>query len=291
MSKWLGAGMFVLFLCFPKTLRDGMENGLNIGLTVLMPALFPYMVASQVFYKTGGAGFLARFLKIGRLSKKGVEILVPSLFCGYPTGARLSSLAYSNGEIEKSEHRLLFSFGNVPGFGFTVSFLGGVIYQSYLLGLEIYLSYLIASVLLCGFFSRSLPTKEATYNGLKKGIPFARAFTESVTESALSMVSLIGFVCLFSAINLLCSSLSLPQSFSAFLGAFLEITSGLPTASAVFGLGATVFLVGFSGICVMFQSLVFDQKNAVNLLTLMLSRSLYGIVSVLCFYLIRLLAG
>lgn len=292
MSKWLGIGLLFLFVAFPQTVKSGIADGLETGLSVLMPALFPYMVVSQIFVKTGGAEWVSRFCRIGKLSRKGVGILIPALFCGYPTGARLSALAYNDKELSKKELNLLYAFGNVPGFGFTVSYLGGVLYGSFMLGLQIYVAYITASVLLCSLFSLKLHTEQPKSPPKHtKPTAFAAALTESVTESAIAMVSLICFVCFFSSLNHFISEFIANVEFSAVISAFLEITSGLSQTAKLFPLWISVFFGGFSGLCVLFQSLSFDRKNAVNLLNLMVSRSLYGMVSVLIFLGIHLLAG
>lgn len=292
MSKWLGIGLLALFVAFPQMVRDGIASGLENGLTVLMPALFPYMVASQIFVKTGGAQWISRRVRLGRLSPKSVGILLTSLFCGYPTGARLSALAYNDNEISKRELLLLFSFGNVPGFGFTVSYLGGMLFQSFSLGLKMYAAYIAASLLLCLFFSYALPESQKTsITATEAPLPFSTALVEGVTESSLAMVSLICFVCFFSSLNGFLAKLLPSASWSAICSAFLEITSGLPLTAGEFPLLVSVFFAGFSGLCVLFQSLYFDRKNAVNLLVLMVARSLYGIVAVLLFCGIHLLVG
>ncbi|MBP3448770.1 MAG: hypothetical protein J6K51_07105 [Clostridia bacterium] len=290
MSKWFGMVLLFLFIAFPGVVKEGISSGLEKSFLVLMPALFPYMVVSQIFIKTGGASVFSRFLQVGNLSKKGVELLVPSLFCGYPTGARLSSFAYNNNEISKRELLLLFSFGNIPGFGFTVSYLGGVLFKSFRFGVMIYLSYLTASVLLCFLFSLSLPRQSTQSAPQQKCVSFGQALTEAVTESSLSMVSLICFVCFFSSLIHLLSTLRLPSALGVCLEAFLEITYGLESLAKFYGIMPTVFFAGFSGLCVLFQSLSFDQKNAVNLPLLFTARCLYGIVSVLIFCFLQLLA-
>ncbi|MBQ7951053.1 MAG: hypothetical protein IJ278_04970 [Clostridia bacterium] len=289
MSKWLGMGLLILFVAFPQAVKSGISTGLEKGLSVLMPALFPYMVASQIFLKTGGASYLSRFIKVGRLSKKSVGILVPALFCGYPTGARLASLAYNNKEISKKELFILFSFGNVPGFGFCVSYLGGVLLGSFSIGMMIYASYLTASLILCTVFSRNKKEPETNCPTEESIRSFPSAITEAVTESSVSMVSLICFICFFSSLICLISSLPISQKLLACFSAFLEITSGLEQLLLHCNLPMVIFFTGFSGLCVLFQSLSFHKENAVNLLMLMASRCLYGIVAVFCFLLLRLL--
>lgn len=286
MSGWCGIALFVIFLCFPKIAADGISIGLEKGLLVLMPSIFPYMVVSQTVIKTGGARFLSQLFP--EKSSKLAELLVPSLFCGYPTGARLASAAYDKNEITKRELYRMYGFGNIPGFGFTVSYLGGVLYQSIRLGVQIYLSFLCASLLLFVISGKKEEPSDKT-GGIKTGkrLSFSSALVESVTESSLAMVSLICFVCFFSSLICLLCSFLFDSPLCAALCSAMEITTGLPLLMKYFPLPFAIFFTGFSGICVLFQSLSFDRKNAVNLLWLFLLRSIYGIVSVGCFYGIR----
>ncbi len=295
MSAWYAMGMLILFLLFPGIVKEGMQIGLEKGLFVLMPALFPYMVVSQLVIKTGAAQHICRMLPKKNLNPHLLELLLPSLFCGYPTGARLASMAYNEHRtITKQELRLMYAFGNIPGCGFCISFLGGVLYSDYILGVKMYLSYLLASVMLCSMgsrFQKELLCKRESSAKNPIFLPFTRAFTQSVSESAMAMVSLICFVCFFSCVISLVCAVGHNAVFSGVAAAFLEITTGLQLISQIAGKYAVVFFGGFSGICVMFQSLFFDKENAVNLLHLLGYRIIYGIGSMICFYGICLLTG
>ncbi len=289
MSRWLGIGIFILFLCYPKIAADGISKGLEKGFLVLMPAIFPYMVVSQILMKTGGATYLERIFCKNKDSKM-YKLIIPSLFCGYPTGARLASVAYDNNEITKRELYQMYGFFNIPGFGFSVSYLGGVLYQSVGLGIRIYLSFLCASLLLGWFFQKKDDISFGkTIKPVEKPLPFSTALVESVSESALAILSLICFVCFFSSLICFLRSFLPDSPLCSALCSIIEITSGLPLLIQHFPLPFAIFFTGFSGICVMFQSIFFDKKNAVNLLSLFLLRSIYGIVSVGCFYGIRFL--
>lgn len=293
MSKWFGLGLLILFICFPKIASEGISLGLEKGLLVLMPAIFPYMVVSQVFIKTGGVRpILVLFKKENRL-KNIIPVLLPSLFCGYPTGARLASLAYDNNEISKRELYGMYGFGNIPGFGFCVGYVGGVLYNSFTLGLQMYLSFLIASLLLWIFWMPGKNPKNQNFAFVKQetALPFSTALVEAVTESAIAMLSLICFVCFFSSIICFIKSFLKNTPLCWLLCAGLEITTGLSMIVAHFPLSSAMFFTAFSGLCVMFQSLSFDKRKAVNLLWLMAFRSIYGVVSVVVFYGIHFLVA
>lgn len=285
MSGWLGMGLFLWFLFCPAALKAGVIGGLSLGIQVLIPALFPYMVVSQLVIKTGGADWLSRRIRLGKLSPNCIRSLIPALFCGYPAGAKLAADAYHHREITKQEQFLLYAFGNVPGFGFTAAYLGGTLYGSFRLGIVIYVSFLLSAVLLLGVCSYAvLPGEERVFVQAKQPpIPLPQAVVEAVGECAIQMVTLIFFVCFFSGVTALGASFCKHPLLRVTVASLVEITGGLAQA-AMLPVGFGVFFTGFSGLCVLFQELSFDKKNAVNLLHLMAARSLYGITAVLLFY-------
>ena len=293
MSEWTGWGLLLWFIFFPEAVKNGVANGLELGGRVLVPSIFPYLVLSGILIKTDALRKISKIIRISFLSETAKELLIPSLLCGYPTGARLSALAYDHGSITKKEFTLLFMFANVPGFGFAVSYLGGILNSS-LSGWLIYLSFLLASLTLLWFFAQKAPNDfTVSTNEIKRKEPtkqkISEALVESVSESAQTMVTLLFFVCFFSSLIELLKNLPFPQTFYPIGAAFIEITTGICFLANRYPTETVVFFCGFSGLSVLFQSLYFDKKHAVNFLRLMLGRLIYGIVSVCYFMMLRLL--
>ena len=287
MSKWTGWGLLLWFLFFPNAVKNGIQKGLELGGRVLIPSIFPYLVASGILVKTGAIRRISEKIRIGNFSQSAREMLIPSLFCGYPTGARLSSVAYDNGSITTREFLLLFVFSNIPGFGFSVAYLGDF-FKNSLYGVLSYISFLTASLTLLWFFGRNLPNEERKKTKEIKEIKelkISDALVESVSESAQTMVSLLFFVCFFSSLIDLLGSLSLPATFFPIGAAFLEITTGIGLLSQSYPMEFVLFFCGFSGLSVLFQSMYFDKKHAVNFLHLFLGRTVYGIISV-CYFIV-----
>jgi len=174
----------------------------------------------------------------------------------------------------RKEALRLFSFGNVPGFGFCVSFLG-LLTGDIKTGVEIYLCFVCASLILNYVFSFYLKDKENydlknfNYNSL------AVSITESVKEGVLSIINVIGYAVFFSSVSKLINN--------NYMGAFLEITSGVPKLDNIYEI---VFFTGFSGLSVIFQSLSFKKTNA-PILFILFARFLFAILSVLLFYILK----
>lgn len=294
MSKVYSGIILIIFILFPNAVKDGIKLGLENSFSILLPAIFPYMVVALIFVRTGGANFISSifypiFKYLCGLTKKGFSIFVISLFCGYPNGARLASFAYTNNEIDKIELIKLFAFSNIPGFGFCVSFFGGSVFNDIDLGVKIYLSFVIASFIfsiLLSFFYKGLEYKENEVENLD----ISKAIVTAILDSVNAIISVIAFVCFFSGIINIISNNTNNPVFTAIISAFLEITIGSANIINTFepqtAIYLCVFFFGLSGLSIMFQSLSFLKKNDINILLFLFLRFIYAIISVITFRII-----
>ena len=276
MSKFISVIFLILFIAFPQNIKNGAKEGIENGIFILIPSIFPYMVISNMFIKTGASEFVSdvlyKLLKpVFRYTKSFSSFYLISLFCGYPTGARMSS---NYEEKNKKEALRLFSFGNVPGFGFCVSFLG-LLTGNIKTGLQIYFCFLFSSIILNYIFSFFLFDSEINESEKIKFKNIAVSVTESVKEAVISIINVIGYTVFFSSVSNIINN--------RYIGAFLEITSGVVKLTNIYEI---IFFTGFSGLSVIFQSLSFKKTN-ISLLFVLFARFLFAFVSVLLFYILK----
>lgn len=283
MSEFLGVMLTFLFVAFPKSASEGIKRGLEISVFSLVPSLLPYIIISGIFQKSGALEIFSdlayRFFgKILRFSKNGCGGFVLSLFCGYPSGAKISSELLQKGEISQKEAIRLFLAGSIPGFGFCVSFLN----SKYENGLKIYFSYLITAIILNYILSFLLKKDDKFSCAKTKDIPFYKAVTDSVKTASKTMTELCVFVCFFSALSSVMEKHLKNKKLFAVANAFLEISSGAEQIEKYFpkstALYATVFFTGFCGLSVMLQSLSFWETK-INLKLLFVTRLVFGLLS------------
>ncbi len=290
MSKLMGILLTILFVLFPYDIKKGVFLGLENSLKALFPSLFPYMVISSVFHYTGGLSVVSEIIykiiyKITGISKNASGAYILSLFCGYPTGARLSSELYKENKISKEEMQKLFCFASIPGFGFCISYLESM-YQS---GLKMYLSFVLSSLIINFFISKKSDVtvlyakKEETYLSIGESI------TKSVISSSKSMLSIIGFVCFFSGLGEILKKISGNNITGSILCGFLEITAGnteiynfIPHYAGKY---LSVFLTGFGGFSIIFQSLSFS-KNDISIIHFILARFIFALISLIIFFIL-----
>ncbi len=114
------AVMAVLLLIYPENALNSARFGLNIWLTSVLPALFPFMAASFLLLDTGVVRLVAHvFSPVTRAlfnaPGESAYVLIASAMSGYPVGARLSAELYARGQITETEARRIIRFTSVSG--------------------------------------------------------------------------------------------------------------------------------------------------------------------------------
>lgn len=249
----------VLLLCFPTLAGQGVKSGLTVCAAVVIPALFPFTAAAVFLQKSGVLYWLSRRrckalkLLLGLNAQEG-GILLLSLLGGYPIGARLLGQAYQNGQLDRRQALRLLAFCVNAGPTFYLAVLGKGLFGNLKTGLCL-LGCNALSVLCLSALSRFIAPKNfAQAPKLPPLPPLTDSFVESVTDAALTMLSLSAWVVLFSCFGSILKGL-LPGGFyqGAALAA-LEVTGGC-LALRPLGCSPAVlaFFTAFGGLSVLFQ--------------------------------------
>lgn len=147
------------FLIYPGIFSKGASEGVKVCASVIIPSLFPFTVASIFIHKSGGIMWIGK--KLDRFSRavfgiNGAEftVVIISLIGGYPIGAKIADSMYRNSEISKdsAEKLILFSVNASPAF--FVSTVGINLLGSQRAGIILFISNLIATLLLTAVNNR-----------------------------------------------------------------------------------------------------------------------------------------
>lgn len=291
--------------CFPADAAQGASSGLTFCIQVLIPSSFPFLVLSSFFVHSGLSQRLGRLLCpitrfLFRLPGSCGATILLSLAGGYPVGTRGIATLYQNRTISQKQANQMFYFCVNAGPAFTISVIGAGLYGSPRLGLYLFVSGTVASLILgvvLGQFSRKQNTPIEQPETPKPAVPWGDALVLSAFDAARGMVSACSFVILFAtALSLfervgflpwLCKALSaigFPPAFAESMFPLLwEITGG--SAQGVL-LGAPLplvaFAAGFAGLCVHFQVLATATPFRPSRWKFFLVRLIHGGISAGC---------
>lgn len=287
---FLICSFFAIFLGlrYSELCAEGIKRGIDISVNKLIPSLFPSMVIAEVMINGSACEMLAKriskpFSYIFKISKEGALPFLLGMLFGFPIGVKSAVALYENGSIDKRELWRLSLFTSIPSPAFFISAVGEGLFGSALYGIILYICALITSILI-GISSRFLFSEaQNEYFCIKHEFSQkSKSFTEAVSSSAETLISISAFVVFFSALSRVLEEffklLSLDKTASALIIGSLEMTGGVTSAAALGDKGAPLAaaILGFSGISVLCQFISAFGKHKAPILPYLISKLVFA---------------
>lgn len=278
-GKVVGALMVVTFgvlvIVYPKVAASGVINGIDICGKTVIPSLFPFTVCI-LFLQNSGALNLSFLTPVTNrllgLNGNAFSIWLTSLVGGYPVGAKLINASVKKGELTPKSASYMLNFCVNAGPAFIISAVGQGAFKSIKIGVILLAAHILASFLL--LVASRLIFREINVNYNKKGqISFADNFVLSAADGSQALITICGFVILFSAITEFFKNGQLEM-----IGYLLEVTRAVTQVKNLYVIS---FLLGFSGFSIWCQIFAIAREFKVNVWWFVLSRALHGILSAL----------
>ena len=279
----------LLMLIYPSAATSGATKGLILCAQIIIPSLFPVCAIVLFIFSCGlqeliskiGGGKFRNFTDL-------FLIFLASFTGGYPVGAIMISEAYNEKRLNKKDaEKLLFSCVNA-GPAFIILAVGGGIFNSPKIGRLLFISSAISSIII---FIATFPfnKKAADMPQPTEKINIYDSFVNSVYKATTSVLSICGYVVLYSAAAGVL--MSLPDRFGIIKTVlpFLEVTNGVVLINKNPIIAA--FLIGFGGICVHFQVLSNSSVFGPSLIKFELSRIIHGTLNAAVFMIILKVLG
>lgn len=290
-------------LVMPKACANGVREGLELCASVLIPSIFPALLATVIMVESGGAQWLGK--KLSAVSKllfampgEAASALVLSMLGGYPAGAKAVVGLYENGAVTKTQAQRMVLFCFSAGPAFLIGAVGAMA-QSVLAGVVLLvansISVVLVGILLGLILDRDRSGEIASEIKLAQNIakvPFSQALVVSVQKAASSMLSICLFVVVFSVFRAMLSGAGLQSLAEAFLlklsvgesaaravlPALLEVSAGCSLAVKA-GLAFTGFFIGFGGLAVHAQVWAIAHELQINKSLFFIVRMIQGMLT------------
>lgn len=272
---------------FGKEIADGIKQGINLSLNLIIPSLFLFLALADFTMKSGlykylsvPFGFLKRPL---RLDTYRLSIFILSLIGGYPIGARLLASAVKSNRISSADASRMFCFCTNCGPAFLITAVGIGIYKNPIIGTVIYLSQIIAALVL-GFLNKPLQYVISDGKSYSDKISIPSALVSSVTDTIKALSAICGFIVFFSAFMPLTKILfsEFPKTATIITNGLLEVTEGCTQAASLSFTAAvimTAIFTGFGGICVTLQLTALLRGTGIKLCRFFAMRLVYTAIS------------
>ncbi|AKN29429.1 membrane protein [Clostridium carboxidivorans P7] len=288
----------------PKLCIDGAVSGALLFFYKVFPSLFSFLIVSNVIMAYDGIYIYSKILGNAlcrplRLPKSCSFVLMISLLCGYPLGAKYACDLYEKNIINlKTCERLLNIASNASPL-FVLGSVGISMLKDSKIGYILLLSNALSCIAM-GFF---LP---ADIYGQKNGFKGTHTYSNSnignvlkssIENSIKTCLSIGGFVTLFSVVNNIVKNNYLFNSFShklslllntpqdilqGFLLGIIEMTNGCNLVSAsnssiLLKIALVSFLFTFSGLSIISQVYSFTYKFNISMKKYAFRKILQGI--------------
>jgi len=251
----LTLGLVILIILHPQRSFESALNGLGIWLDIVLPALLPFFIVSEIMIGLGLVDFISVLLNpvmepLFKCPGSSSFIWVMSITSGYPMGAKLVSSFYQAGKISKDESQRILSFCSTSGPLFMIGAVGIGMLGSSEAGRLIAFSHYTSAIILGLIFRFYNSSKqEASLRSSKKNHNISsqrllsRAFQEmsnarkkekrsfgeligdAVRNSMNSLFLIGGFIILFSVILNLLLEIGLIQGIAKVLQTLMPFSS------------------------------------------------------------------
>lgn len=274
-------GVMALLLICSADAAQAVRDALALCAQSVVPALFPFFVASSLFIDLGCAAVLGRSLapvmhRLFGVSGAGATAFLLGIIGGYPVGGRTAGELYRSGQCEREECERLLAFCNNAGPSFILGIAGLGCFGSVRVGAWLYLIHVGAAVMVGLLFrstSRQMGRPEKTETPR-----WADALIQAVRGGAMSMVNICAFVVFFLVILRLFSRFTGIQH-GAILG-IVEMTNGiLRLANDRRGFIWAAGLLGWGGLSVHCQTAAVLSGSGLSLKRYFIGKALQAAIS------------
>lgn len=298
--------LIIILVSSPSKYAKTTYGGLQLFALNVFPTLFPFIFLSKIISSLQTPIIISSKLsrtatKVFRSPPIVIYVFFLSIVCGYPIGAKLVSDLYDSKTINQTQAKTMSYFCSTSGILFVVGTIGNIMFGSSKIGVIIYVSHIIGCFIGGLVLSRLDKHFDVQAKPLEqKGS--SNIFSSSVWASVKSILIVGAYItlfCLFSSIicdlfitrlagnffNKLIGTISgNSQVFQCVMSGIIEMTNGCYMLSRFISPAAVVIccgLVSFGGFSIILQSLTFLKNTKIKARTLVLTKFVHAIFSIL----------
>lgn len=275
-----GLIFFVMLFVFSERFIIGINSGLLTSVRIVIPSVFPFLIASSL---TGYAALpkpLKKFFEpitrfLFRLPAETLPAIILGQLGGYLAGTKAAESLRQNGIISKTHSERLILFSTNAGMGFCVNAVGNAMLFSREAGRVLLISLCI-SALLTGLLLKYIPfsSSEIEKPQPKPPLSFSSALVTSVSSASYTMLTVCGFVALFSGVCAVTDFYIKNKAISTALTCLLEVTKGCVDLTGKTSLPVIASVCAFGGLCIHLQ--IFSMSK-ISVLRFYISRIVHSV--------------
>lgn len=239
-------------------------RALQLWATAVVPALFPFFIASRALLLMGCAPLcsraLAPLMRFLGYPQSGAYALAVSMLGGYPGGAKAVSELLEQGAVSQKEAEHLSILCHTSGPLFVMGTAAGVLLKQPQWGVAMLMCHYCACFCTAALFAfgQKPSCEEARIMPQGQPLSVGAVMGQSVMAGVNTMLLICGYMVFFGVVIAL---LPLPEgNVGAVLAGMLEMTNGIAHLSGSQAMPLACALLSFSGVCINLQALTLLGK-------------------------------
>lgn len=305
--------IIIMLVTNPTRYSASTMQGISLFITAVLPGLFPFMFFTKLLTSFGMVKKMSQ--KLSPITQflfntNGISsyVFIMSILSGYPIGAKLIADLYTSGAITQNDAKKMSAFCTTSGPIFIIGSVGAVMFNSATIGLIIYISHILSSIM-CGIIlsgSRKKSSKtDSSPPTTANTVTNADNILGSTITSTVESILVVGaYISIFFLLADLLTDIGLLKGLSFIIekilnvfgiknlstgiaGGLLEVTRGCKLLSSNINVWSVCFacsVISFSGLSIIMQSINFLSKCKVKLGYFCLVKLLHSVLAfVLCF--------
>ena len=297
--------MMLLIISNPALFSTATINGLKLFFYSVLPGLLPFMFLTKLLTELGTVFKIST--KFSTVSRKLFGTPGVSLYCffmsilsGYPIGAKIIHDLFNKDQITEQEAKRMSIFCTTSGPIFIIGAVGVGMLKSFKLGLILYISHTLSSIILGLTYNLIFKNKDyQTKIIFQSNKKTENIFTSCLLETINSLFLIGGYITIFYLLSEVFELLKIfeiistfissplhfvsPETTKGFLFGILEVTRGAKELSTLNpqNIPAICGLISFSGISIIMQSLSFLKQAKIKAHSFILSKCVLMILSII----------
>ena len=271
-------------MIFPKESAQGIKDGLMLLYETIVPSLFPFLVLSSYVAESPATNSFVNLIqpftsKLFRTNGGGIVAALLGFAGGYPVAAKTICQLFEDKKLTQRDAEKLFCWCINPGAAFVITAVGTFMLKNTFCGVLMYSSIIISSLITGVAVGFLLPDGEKadTKPSMEKK---ADIFINSVKNGNNAMISVMGWILLFSCINNVTRKIIPYKTAILVIGAVTEVSNGCKIAcQGNMSLPVICALLSFGGFAVIFQVAPYARRCHVSLKNFICWKILNGALS------------
>ncbi len=312
--------LFLCALCLglvvtPRSVSAGAAHAMQLCVTTIVPALFPFFVLSRLLMQSGfvtaaarRCGFLMRTLFA--LPDVTVFALLMGFTSGNPVGARCTAMLRDADVIDADQGTRLMILCNNASPLFCIGVIGVGLYSSMRIGVVMLATHILSAILIAivlgmyadkrSYVRHQNLTHTSTALSLTDTVPLSQGLAVAVRESVALTALICGFIIFFGALTSMVQAVGItgaieaalslvgvPYSVSAALvSGALELTGGVADMAVAevtiqWKCVLTALLLGFSGLSIVMQVYGITLGRGIDIKKYIVCKAIQGVLAAL----------